>query len=98
LKKEDSEWEPVTKECHCTSYTVKNLTPNSIYSFRISAINKYGFSKSSKASDPIKLFIDSLSNENNDEQIDRGIKFDKYKYFITSINFYVFKQISKKGL
>jgi hypothetical protein len=97
MKKDDSEWELVTKECHCTSYTVKNLTLNSIYSFRISAINKYGFSKSSKASDPIKFLIDSLPNENN-EQFDRGIKFDKYIYFMTSINFYAFKQISKKGL
>lgn len=68
MKRDNSDWEVITKECQCTSYIVRNLIPNCIYSFRIRAINVHGFSKASSVSDAVKLSVNSFPNQMNDEQ------------------------------
>lgn len=73
MKKDDSDWEVIAKECQCTSYTITNLIPNSIYLFRVYAINAYGFSSAGKASVAIKLIVNKLYNKDNGEQNQTGI-------------------------
>ncbi|RUS90385.1 hypothetical protein EGW08_001880, partial [Elysia chlorotica] len=45
-------WTVLTKSCQATSYTAKNLAPDSTYAFRVRAENLYGVGKPSVPSGP----------------------------------------------
>lgn len=48
-------WSTVADSCHSLSYTVRDLKPNEIYSFRVRAFNVHGPSEPSVETDPVQL-------------------------------------------
>ena len=65
MKKDQDQWIVIKNECLRNTFLVNNMNQDSIYLFRISAINKYGISECSQPTEPIKLIVDNSSKQSN---------------------------------
>ncbi|CAG2163923.1 unnamed protein product [Oppiella nova] len=65
------DWITITDDHICNSYTLKDITVNSIYSFRISATNGYGTSMWSQPSEPFHY----KPHTNSDNNIEFAINY-----------------------
>ncbi|CAG2106136.1 unnamed protein product [Medioppia subpectinata] len=79
---DNGDWMTVSDDHICNSYTLKDIKQNSIYTFRIRAINRYGVSKWSNPSEPFLYAPNSHKNNtnnniniNNNNDIDFGINY-----------------------
>lgn len=55
VQREDEEWKEYATVIDSLAYTMKNLSPNGIYRFRVRAENIHGRSEPSQASEDVKI-------------------------------------------
>lgn len=67
LQEENHEWKEHATVVDTLAYTIKNLTPGSVYRFRVRAENVHGRSEPSSASEDVRISLGSAIRSEHSE-------------------------------